>query len=65
MNTPTPPSPVAPQCVDCIYFRLGNPALGYGDCHRYPPLGHPSVTAFAWPPVQPDDFCGEFVVIVP
>ena len=51
------------ECKNCKFFAGGE--QGIGECHRYPPKVLTTKTegiAQAWPVVNEDTFCGEFLV---
>jgi hypothetical protein len=63
----------APEsCATCKYFTPVADNQTQGECHRFPPIGHPIAmkneltgaheinTWGAWPPVLRTQSCGEF-----
>ena len=48
------------KCQDC-YFYVPDEAMS-GECHRFPrtPTDWEISTAYRWPKMEEDDWCGEF-----
>jgi len=55
MTTPTN------TCEDCHFFEVSKEDETTGNCHRYPPTFYGSEPGEAgWPPVDIDDWCGDY-----
>lgn len=58
------PPPTGQSCDTCMYYLGGQ----IGHCNRHPPQmwfvanaeGTPDDCRAVWPPVKPDDWCGEW-----
>lgn len=51
------------SCTTCVHRDPSPTQIGFGGCHRLPPVllpdGRGGATQF-WPFVGPQDWCGEF-----
>ena len=48
------------RCETCMWLLKVNSAYAWNACRRYPPARSARTGRGLWPPVERDDYCGEW-----